>query len=384
MYDTAILRYDSITQHLQMECKMTPNLSNNTKYLLALNRIPGIGPKTVQRLLIRWPDLTECFQLSEKALLASGLPAALTQAIIHCDLSCINADLTWLNQSDSHRILTWAHPQYPALLKEIHDPPMVLYAKGDLSCLQQKCLAIVGTRKPTYAGLDIARHFAKELSKHKLTIVSGLALGIDAQAHGGCIDANGQTIAVLGTGIHHIYPHRHRALAEKILENGLIFSEFPLESTANAGHFPRRNRIISGLSLITLVVEAALKSGSLITARLALEQNREVMAIPGAINNPYAQGCHYLLQQGATLVTSVADILRELNITPFTLSEPVKLSLAREAENLVNCLGFDVTTVDQIVTRSGLSFTEVANQLAILEMHHKIKAVPGGYMRCNE
>lgn len=360
------------------------NESNNNKiYFLALNRIPGIGPKITQKLLARWPDLALLFQLPKKELIQAGLPEKLADALTQFNLSAIEADLAWEQSNTNHHLLTWEHPSYPALLREIHDPPIALYAAGDLSCLQAKTLAVVGTRSPSITGREIARFFAYELALQHITIVSGLALGIDGEAHHGCLEAHGQTIAVLGTGINRIYPYRHRDLAKKIQEKGLIISEFALDSAPTAGHFPRRNRIISGLSLAILVVEAAVKSGSLITARLALEQNRDVMAIPGAIHNPKAQGCHHLLQQGARLVTSVADILDELGLdnssSPLTDS---KLSLAIDDENLVNCLGFEVTTVNQIIARSGLSVEEVTCNLATLELKGSIKAVPGGYMRC--
>jgi len=258
-----------------------------------------------------------------------------------------------------------------------------LYAKGQLSCLKQPKLAIVGSRNPSIAGSDNAKYFSKTLSTYPITIVSGLALGIDAQAHIGCLEASGQTIAVLGTGIDCIYPRRHLKLAEEITQNGLLISEFPLKSPPIAGHFPRRNRIISGLSLCILVIEAAIKSGSLITARLAIEQNRDVLAIPGSIHNPLARGCHYLLQQGAKLVTSVNDVLDELRIEhhPITGNKPV-FSLASGNKNLVKFIGFEMTTVDQIIMRSGCNVEEVTEQLAELELLGIIVSVPGGYVRC--
>ena len=357
--------------------------SNNTIYFLALNRISGIGPKITQKLLARWPQLAELFCLSQESMIAEGLPEKLAKAITQFNLNVIDKDLAWEQQDKSHHLLTWEHPQYPALLREIHDPPLVLYAGGDLSCLVAITLGIIGTRNPSVNGREIAKRFAYELALKSITIVSGLALGIDAEAHLGTIEAKGQTIAVLGSGINRIYPYRHRQLAEKIQEKGLIISEFPLDSTPSAGHFPQRNRIISGLSLAILVVEAALKSGSLITARLALEQNRDVMAIPGAIHNPQTRGCHYLLQQGARLVTSVDDVLDELGWGNIRDTQPgSKLSLAKDDENLVNCLGFEVATLEQILLRSGLSFEEIACKLATLELNGIIKAVPNGYMRC--
>ncbi|MFC3908952.1 DNA-processing protein DprA [Legionella dresdenensis] len=354
---------------------------NNKYYFLALNRMPSIGPRTVMKLLRRWPDLAELFKLSQIEMEEAGLPGKLAAILAGFDFSQVEQDLLW-QQQNGNTLLTWADSAYPSLLRETADPPMVLYAQGDLASLEQPAVAMVGTRKPSISGSENAYRFAHELAKHDLTIVSGLALGIDARAHEGCLAAQGRTIAVMGTGIDYIYPHRHQNLALKIREKGLLLSEFPLKVRPNAGHFPRRNRIISGLSLCTLVIEAAIKSGSLITARLALEQNRDVLAIPGSIHNPQSRGCHHLLQQGAKLITSSHDVLDELNIAPIKADagkEPV--SLATNNKNLVKCVGFEVTTMDQILQRSGLSADEAACNLAELELQGIVQAVPGGYMR---
>lgn len=355
---------------------------NNKHYLLALNRIKPCGSRTIAKLWEHWPDLEVLFRLSVHERVQAGLPQALAHAIARFDMQQVDVDWRW-EDHHNHHLLTWCDPNYPALLKEIHDPPPVLYAIGDLSCLQQPTLAMVGTRKPSVTGSETARRFAFELATKNITIVSGLALGIDAEAHKGCLEANGKTIAVMGTGIDSIYPRRHMPLAERIVEKGVLFSEFPLKSPPIAGHFPLRNRIISGLSLSILVVEAAIRSGSLITARLALEQNRDVLAIPGSIYNQQAMGCHYLLQQGAKLVASSEDVLDELRIeyasTPGNAHE---FALARENKNLVKCIGFEVTTVDQLITRSGLSVEKVVCYLAELELQGIVTAVPGGYMRC--
>ncbi|KTD40846.1 DNA-processing protein DprA [Legionella parisiensis] len=356
---------------------------NNLSCYLALNRMERVGPRTAGKLQKRWPDLQQMFQLSAVELEQAGLPFALAHTIAGFDLSLVQEDLSWLAAADDHHILTWDSPEYPALLKEITDPPIVLYAKGQLSCLNQPALAVVGSRNPTVTGSENARQFAKAIASQGVTIVSGLALGVDAQAHMGCLEAGGQTIAVLGTGIDRIYPHRHTSLSQKITQNGLLLSEFCLKSPPTAGHFPRRNRIISGLSLCTLVVESAIKSGSLITARMALEQNRDVLAIPGSIHNPLARGCHYLLQQGAKLVTSVVDVLEELQIETEeqTVDKPI-LSLASGNKNLVKFIGFEMTTVDQIILRSGCTVEQVTSELAELELNGAVVSVPGGYMRC--
>ncbi|MBA3537456.1 MAG: DNA-protecting protein DprA [Tatlockia sp.] len=356
---------------------------DNNYYLLALNRISQIGPRTILKLLKRWPELAEMFQQNSEQLQKAGLPIKMADSIAGFNLGEIEADLRWQEKSN-HHLITWFDPNYPDLLKEIHDPPAVLYAQGDLSCLTQKAVAIVGSRKPSITGAETSKRFAFELAANQLTIISGLALGIDAQAHQGCLDAKGKTVAVMATGIDSIYPRQHRFLADKICQNGMLITEFPLKISANAGHFPRRNRIISGLSLITLVVEAAIRSGSLITARLALEQNRDVLAVPGSIHNPQARGCHYLLQQGAKLVTSSQEIMEGLGLESQTMLKTNKAGpLARDIKNLVKCIGFEITTVDQVIIRSGLDVQEVACGLATLELEGAIKAVPGGYMRCS-
>jgi DNA processing protein len=357
---------------------------NQDHYLLALNRIKQVGPRTVLKLITRWPNLHELFEYSITELIDLGVPLALAQAISNFDFKLLEEDLSWQAQSEEHHLITWNSVHYPPLLKEIADPPIVLYAKGNVSVLKNNNLAIVGSRNPSITGSENARHFAKELSQQGLTIVSGLALGIDAQAHIGCLEAGGTTIAVLGTGINCIYPRRHLKLAQQISHSGVIISEFPLNSPPIAGHFPQRNRIISGLSLSTLVVEAALKSGSLITARMALEQNRDVLAIPGSIHNPMARGCHYLLQQGATLVTSVVDVLNELRIAPSapSVANNGSIPIAIKEENLVKFIGFEMTTVDQIVLRSGSTLEETTKILTQLELQGAVISVPGGYIRC--
>lgn len=355
---------------------------SNKAYFLALNRIDHVGPRTVAKLLRRWPALEELFQLKQQALTKAGLPEKTAAAIVTFNKHALDADWRW-QESSEHHLLTWEDEAYPALLKEIPDPPIVLYAIGALASLHSRTIAMVGSRKPTVMGRETASRLAFDLAKHHTTIVSGLASGIDAAAHQGTLKAGGKTIAVMATGIDTIYPKQHRALADSISQNGLLLTEFPLKTPPIAGHFPRRNRIISGLSLATLVVEAAMRSGSLITARLALEQNREVLAIPGSIYNPESRGCHYLLQQGAKLVTCSEDVLEELpKSRGNSFIEESILALASENRNLVQCIGFELTSVDTIVGRSGLCMETVICGLAELELQGIVVAVPGGYMRC--
>ncbi|MDF1758424.1 MAG: DNA-processing protein DprA [Legionellaceae bacterium] len=355
---------------------------DNFQPFLALNRINGVGPRTVLKFLEKWPNLSDMFKLSSSQLEEHGVNAKVAYLIANFKRQEIKSDLLW-QENPAHNILTWQDKKYPSLLREIHDPPIVLYLRGDITCLKKASLAIVGTRKPSITGRENARRFAYHLAERNINIVSGLALGVDTEAHTGSLSASGSTIAVMGTGIDCIYPRRNHELAQRICEKGLLISEFPLKTSANAGHFPRRNRIISGLSSATLVVEAAIRSGSLITARFALEHNRDVLAIPGSIHNPQARGCHKLLQQGAKLVTSIEDILEEMNLYshPFEKVVPND-TLTCENKKLVKYIGFEITIVDQMVQRSGMTVGDIMSDLAELELKGIVKAVPGGYMRC--
>ncbi|MDF1683250.1 MAG: DNA-processing protein DprA [Legionellaceae bacterium] len=359
---------------------------NNKHALLVLNRLPNVGPRTIAKLLRRWPDAQTIFSLSRKDLRHAGVPERLTNALLSVKSDAIDVDLRW--QEQHHQtLLTWFDEAYPALLKEIPDAPPVLYASGDISCLEGPKLAMVGTRTPSITGAEAAWQFARDLGEQGVTIVSGLARGVDGEAHRGCLSGNGQTVAVLGTGIDCIYPRQHAKLTEEIKAKGLILSEFPLGTPPAAGHFPRRNRIISGLSDATLVIECSLKSGTLITAHLALEQNRNVMALPGSIHNPEAKGCHALLRQGAALVTSTQEVLEELCIERSierrfgVIGKDVRPPEG-ESGSLIAYIGFDVTTVDKIVDRSRLPVEDVINDLAELELLGHVNAVPGGYIRC--
>ncbi|MCR9192574.1 MAG: DNA-processing protein DprA [Gammaproteobacteria bacterium] len=355
---------------------------DNLHTLLACNRIVDLGPRRLMRCQERWPDLADMFRASAVDLKHAGLPEKVADAIATFDFRQIESDLAWMQQPD-HHILAWGSPEYPALLAEIYDPPPILYARGNLQCFTQTALGMVGSRHPSASGAETAWQFANELAQVPLTIVSGLALGIDAQVHEGCLAAGGATIAVLGTGIDLIYPYRHRTLADRIVAQGLLLSEFPLNSPPNAGHFPRRNRIISGLSAAILVVEAAVRSGSLITARFAMEQNRDVLAIPGSIHLTQARGCHRLLQQGASLVTSVQEVKEEMRLADEPLVKDIPIfSKICDNQSLLSCIGFETTTVDHILIRSKLSLDELLCAVAKLELEGWIQSVPGGYMRC--
>ena len=303
-------------------------------------------------------------------------------------LTQLEADLDWLEQHHAH-VLRGDDARFPQLLREIADPPPLLYVLGDIELLSSVQLAVVGSRRPSRGGCEHAYGFAKQLASDGWTITSGLALGIDGEAHRGALDAGGKTIAVLGTGLDLPYPHRHRQLYNEIAEHGAVISEWPLRSPPLAGHFPRRNRIISGLSLGVLVVEAALQSGSLVTARLALEQNREVFAIPGSIHNPAVKGCHELIRQGAKLVEHVGHIEEELAgwLAPaYSAGVPVKekmdlSALAESERRLLELLGFEPASIDELLLRLTMPIGELLADITSLTAKGLLDEREGRYWR---
>ena len=288
---------------------------------LSLSKIEGLGSQTFCQLLKTFGSPSEIYRKKFKelrAVVSEKIALEIGQGV---DQIGLQDTLTWLAQANNH-LVTLADPDYPKALLEIADPPPLLYAKGNLAILNKLSIAIVGSRNASVQGEKNAEAFAQGLAEHGLCIVSGLALGIDGAAHRGALKAKGDTIAVVGTGLDMVYPAQHRDLAHQIAKSGLIISEFPLGTLSKPQNFPRRNRLISGLSLGCLVVEANLKSGSQITARLSAEQGREVFAIPGSIHSPLAKGCHQLIKQGAKLVDSLQDIVEELNLSK-AVSAPV-------------------------------------------------------------
>ena len=294
----------------------------------------------------------------------------------------VDAALAWVEQPGS-ALVTLADATYPRMLLEIPDPPPLLYARGRVELLQRPALAVVGSRNATAQGAANAESFAKALSGSGLTIVSGLALGIDAAAHRGGLAAPGSTVAVLGTGIDVVYPRTNATLAAQIAERGLLLSEFPLGTGALASNFPRRNRLISGLAQGCLVVEAALASGSLITARSAAEQGREVFAVPGSIHSPVSKGCHALIKSGAKLVESAEDVLGELGgfrasgFASTVQSAEVAQSSVGDA-GLLEHMGHDPVDIDALCVRAGLSPEQVSSELLRLELAGRVAALPGG------
>lgn len=283
----------------------------------------------------------------------------------------------WL-QDPSNRVVTPDDADYPRRLLQLPDPPPRLYVKGRVELLSRPALAIVGSRNASAQGTANAEAFAKALSDAGLTVVSGLALGIDSAAHRGGLAGAASSAAVLGTGADIVYPARNRALAHDLAARGALVSEFPLGMRPLPGNFPRRNRLISGLALGCLVVEAAIDSGSLITARLAAEQGGEVFAIPGSIHSPLAKGCHALIKQGAKLVESAADILEELRLCAPPLAPPADPPADARARQLLDALGHDACDLDTIAARSGLPVAELAALLTQLELDNRVAALPGG------
>lgn len=309
------------------------------------------------------------------------------------------ADLAYIESQSGLHCLTYDNPLYPRLLREIPRPPPLLFVRGDPTCLSLPQLAIVGSRSPSGGGIENAERFAHYMAECGFAITSGLALGIDAAAHRGALRAGGKTIAVMGTGINLIYPSRHRQLAQDIIDSGgALVSEFPLGTASHACNFPQRNRIISGLSGGTLVVEAAVQSGSLITASYALQHDREVFAIPGSIHNPLARGCHQLIRQGATLVETAQDIVDQLAgllsykrqevktgkvLQPELFDEPADDApiLSADEQNLLQSLGYDPLPVDLLAERTGLDVGNLSAQLIGLEIKGLIQQVGACYQR---
>ncbi|MBN2886633.1 MAG: DNA-processing protein DprA [Chromatiaceae bacterium] len=362
---------------------------------LTLQAAPGLGPRTLERLVAHYGNASLVLEQSAAELAERGLAPATIAALRAPDQALIDAALAWAEQPDCH-ILARDDARYPRRLAEIPDPPPLLYVRGDVALLNEPQIAVVGSRNSSSAGDEVTRYFARALAERGLVITSGLAAGIDAAAHAGALEA-GRTLAVLGTGADRVYPPRNRNLARAIVEQGALITELALGSGPQAYHFPRRNRIISGLSLGVLVTEAALRSGSLITARQALEQGREVFALPGSIRNPLARGCHALIREGARLVEEPLDILEELvpqlraalkeDETPASSGAPVTASVRTPPDadqaRLLAALGFEPMAADELGERTGLSTADIVSMLVVLELEGHVSSLPGGrYSRC--
>jgi len=354
---------------------------------LALLRAPGVGPAAFAELIGRFGSAAAVFETGARE---PAVGRALREYLSCPDREGVEADLAWAREPQCH-ILAIGDSAYPQRLAATANPPPLLFVRGEPELLRQPQLAIVGSRNPSPAGRDTAREFACHFASAGLGVTSGLALGIDAAAHEGALAGKGETVAVMGTGPDRIYPARHRDLAHRIIEaGGALLSEFPTGTAPMPAHFPRRNRIISGLALGTLVVEAAPRSGSLITARAAAEQGREVFAIPGSIHNPLARGCHRLIRDGAKLVETAGDVLEELapqlhhllagdiDLKIPSPDEPADVELDPDHRRLLESLDYGPTPVDLVVERSGLTAEAVSSMLLLLELEGYVEAAPGG------
>lgn len=359
-------------------------------YWLRMHEIQGLGRQTTYQLLKAFGSAEAIFAASHANLRKVVSDDIANQIKAETVSDQIKITLEWLAEPNNH-LITLADEDYPRLLLETPDPPPILFAKGQLSCLQQPSIAIVGSKNPTAQGEKNAHDFAMLLAEFGFTIVSGLAIGIDAAAHRGALASNGKTIAVVGTGLDIVYPAKHRELAHEIIKQGLLISEFSLGTPSLPQNFVQRNRVISGLSMGCLVVEASLQSGSLITAKFATEQDRDVFAIPGSIHSPQSKGCHQLIKQGAKLVDAVQDIVHELksehfvslaamplkkNFIPAKNTSPEEIPHADKA--LLDLMSFEPVTVEYLLQHSGLTSDTLSSILISLELDNKIASMPGG------
>ena len=340
---------------------------------------PGLGRESARRLLAAFGSARQVLQASAAAR-QQVVGATLAQAFDTESEELpdrLRAAQDWLSGGESRRALCIGDDDYPAVLLQTPDPPLLLYVQGQVEFLHRRSLAIVGSRNASPQGVDNARAFAAHLSRQGWTIVSGLAFGIDGAAHEGGLDGPGSTVAVVGTGLDRVYPARHRALAHRIASAGVLISEFAPGTPPLPPNFPMRNRIIAGLARGTLVVEAALQSGSLITARQAAEYGREVFAVPGSIHSPLSRGCHALIRQGAKLVESADDILEELQ-GPTVAADAPSPTAAGRRDPVLEALGHDPATLDALCARTGWSAQELSARLLELELEDRVARLPGG------
>ena len=384
-----------MSPHLAEEVLLSKSGMNNIESWLILLHTPGLGVTTAHKLLEELGDPGDILNTAGSKLGHFGLNKKIISALLQPDTEALQKDIEWTEEDDNHHIITFSDSRYPLQLKNIVDAPLVLFVRGDPDYLHQPQLAMVGSRTPTALGKKTASDFAEHLSNSGITITSGLAKGIDGASHIGALKGIAGTVALVAHGLDIVYPAIHRQLAEDICHNGAVVSELPIGTAPHKGLFPRRNRIISGLSLGTLVVEAALKSGSLITAKLALEQGREVFAIPGSIHNPLARGCHQLIRQGAKLVETSKDILEELSPYLPTQHLPTQhrpapqhcetniknQKLDPDHQKLLKCLQYEPTAIDELVNLSGFSAAEVASMLLIMELEGSVVSEGGLYTR---
>jgi DNA processing protein len=355
---------------------------------VTLTRAPELDVSTLPRALETLLHAQGIVQASDASRAGAGISAASREFLSSTQAALTATERAWLD-NPRHHVVPFTDVRYPALLRTVQRHPIALYVIGNPDLLNDPQLAIVGSRNPTAQGEDTAREFSEYLAGRGLAITSGLALGIDSAAHRGALTAQGNTFAVLGSGVDVIYPWRNLPLADEIQQHGALISGFPLGTPPRREHFPQRNAIIAGMTLGTLVVEAARRSGSLITARLACDQGREVFAIPGSIHSPLSRGCHELIRQGAKLTETAHDILSELNFSEFfalAAGAPMVPAAAREPASgmdkehkiLLDALGFDPADLDVLVVRTGFKAEAVSSMMLILELEGHVQAAPGG------
>jgi DNA processing protein len=350
------------------------------KYWVALSTVPELGAKRIALLVESFGSAKKALAAPEKSLAETGLPSHALSSLLKVR-NQIDPDREWRKLSALELgVITLADSDYPSLLRQIYDPPAILFYRGDLAVLDKPCIALVGARKATEYGKSAARKLAAELVRAGTVVVSGMARGIDSCAHIGALQANGTTVAVLGCGLDVCYPPENLQLREKIVRSGVILSEFPPGTQPKPQHFPMRNRIISGLSLATVVVEAAEKSGALITADCALEQGRDVFAVPGSIHSPLSRGCHRLLKDGAAMVEQAADILQYLGLAEVQVNAvPGPAGLTPLQSRILAAMEFETVHFDEIVGRCQVKAPELAAALVELELAALIKKLPGNY-----
>lgn len=373
---------------------------DTTHAALALLHCRGLGARGIQQLLDALGGLSALHGADARALRQAGAPAEAADSLASIDTDAFADDLRWA-ELDGNYLISLEHPLYPARLRELADPPVLLYVTGDPEVLHTPQVAMVGSRNPSAGGVENAERFAFDLAARGLCITSGLASGIDSAAHRGALAADGLSVAVTGTGLDRVYPASNRELAHRLAEQGALVSELPVGSPPRPANFPRRNRLISALSCGVLVVEATVRSGSLITARQASEQGREVLAIPGSIHNPMARGCHALIRQGAKLVETAEDVLEELagsldsrqllaataatpSAQPPTTDSSAAVTDADAAasdpqyQQLLEALGYDPVSLDTLVVRTGLPVAELSSMLLMLELTDRVDKIGGG------
>ncbi len=376
-----------------------PASESTTLAWLTLLRAPGLGATRIRQLLDTFGDASSAVGASDAEWKRHGIPASASAWRKAPDTARLQLDLDWLAAPD-HHLLTCDSHDFPALLSRSGHAPAALFVAGDPDLLWFPQIAIVGSRNPSDGGRENARDFSRTLARSGLVVTSGLADGIDAAAHRAALDAGGKTLAVIGTGPDRVYPAKHEALSAQIAERGALVSQFPPGIDAQRDHFPRRNEVIAGLSLGTLVVEAALRSGALITARLAAEAGREVFALPGSIHNPLAKGCHRLIRDGAALVETAQEIVEALAPQAAQLAGALRgrLQIAPsdrptraqdrpadedpDYQRLWAALGTDAVGIDVLASRSGLTVEALSSMLLLMELDGRVSAAHGRYSRC--